>query len=151
MSVTTAELADFIGKKVTIVQNLSKPNEKGDLAEEHEGTLVAAAGDAVMFKPKGKTNATLIDVAAIESITPGQEKAKALTRRALKVVTFGTARAHLLERHAVTLAWVNAATEQEAFDYHNSLNHEELDLGHVHKAKDDKKADDAAEDDGDDD
>lgn len=148
MSVTATDLAEFVGKKVTLVHNLDKPNESGETAEELEGTLVASAGDAIMFKPKGKTNATLIDIAAIESVTYSQEKAKALTRKALKPVKYGQARAHLLERHAATLADVNAMSEKDAFDKHEAIDHEASDLGHTHKASD---KDDGAEDDGDED
>jgi hypothetical protein len=31
-------------------------------------------------------------------------------------------------------------TEEQALEYHNSLDHEKLDLGHVHVAKEDKSS-----------
>ncbi len=135
MSVATVDLAEFVNKKVTLVRNLSAPNEKGETAEELEGTLVAVAGDALMFKPKGKTNALLIDTADVESVNFAQEKAKTLSRKTLKVVTHGQARTHLLERHAYTLAAINAMSETEAFRTHEGIDHEAADLGHVHGDK----------------
>jgi len=135
MAVTALDLSDFVNKKVTLVRNLTTPNEKGELAEELEGTLVAVAGDAVMFKPKGKTNALLIDLPDVESVNFAQEKAKTLSRKTLKVVTHGQARTHLLERHAYTLAQINGMSETEAFRIHEAIDHEADDLGHVHGEK----------------
>jgi hypothetical protein len=147
MSVTTLDLTEFVNKKVVLVRNLAKPNDKGETAEELEGTLVAVAGDALMFKPKGKTNALLIDTADVESVNFAQEKAKTLTRKTLKIVTHGQARTHLLERHAFTLTAINAMSETDAFKLHNEIDHEGSDLGHIHGEKPSK---DEAGDDSDD-
>ena len=125
----------FIGKKVVLTLNLKEPNADGQTAEEHEGTVEAAHGGMAMFKYKGKTSATLLELADIEAIDYAPERAKKLARKTLKVVEFGQARNHLLERHGYTLTQVNGLTEQEADDQHLAIDHEASDLGHVHGDK----------------
>lgn len=122
----------FIGKKVVLVQLLDKPNEKGEGAEELEGTLEAVAGEMVMFKQKGKTSPTLIETSKIDNIDHAPEKAKNLTARKLKPIDFGQARAHLLDRHGMTLAQVNEMSEKDALALHEQIDHDGL--GHVHEA-----------------
>lgn len=148
MSVTASELTQYADKRVTLVRNLAKPNEKGETAEELEGTVAAVAGDAIMFKPKGKTNALLIEVDEIESIDFAKDKGKTLSRKVLKIVTYGQARTHLLERHGWTLAAINETSEADAFRLHNEIDHEAADLGHVHKDKDEasSESEDSASD-----
>ena len=141
------DLNQFKEKKVTLVVN---PADGGD-AEELEGTVVAVTGSAIMFRPKGKTSPRIIEKGAIECIEHAATGDKKLGVRTLKVVQFGQARAHLLERHGATLKTVNALTEKEAFDQHAALDHVALDLGHVHKDKDDEKADEQPESDTDED
>jgi hypothetical protein len=135
------DLNQFKEKKVTLVVN---PAEGGD-AEELEGTVVAVTGSAIMFRPKGKTSPRIIEKGSIESIEHAATGDKKLAVRTLKVVQFGQARAHLLERHGSTLKAVNAMTEKEAFDLHAGLDHVALDLGHVHKDKADKPEAEAPE------
>ena len=45
---------EFVGKKIVLTRNLDQPNDKGELAEEIEGTLEAANDQGILFKPKGK-------------------------------------------------------------------------------------------------
>lgn len=129
------DFKSFEGKKVVLVRNLDKANDKGETAEELEGTLVAVASEALMFKPKGKTSSVLIEIKDVESINHADTSARKLTRKTLKIVEFGQARNHILERHGLTLTSVNALSEKDAYDWHQGLNHEELDLGHVHGEK----------------
>lgn len=142
MTVSVTDLKEYEDKKVVLVRNLAKPNDKGDTAEELEGTLVAVAGDAVMFKQKGKATAGLIDIGDIERVDHADTGSKKLVRKTLKVVKFGQARNHLLERHGYTVTQVNEITEKEAYDLHASIDHEAQDLGHVHKDKADDEASD---------
>ena len=142
MSVTTDEvkyseeqLAEFKDKKVVVTRNLAEPNEKGESAVEVEGTVQIGNALGLLIKPKGKTNFELIPAAEIEEITLAKESNKAIKRSKLQPVKLGQARRHLLERHGVQLAWVNSVTEEQALEYHNSLDHEDLDLGHVHVEK----------------
>ncbi|HEY6021857.1 MAG TPA: hypothetical protein VIY48_18930 [Candidatus Paceibacterota bacterium] len=132
----------YVDKKVVLTHNLSEPNADGNLAEEVEGTVMAVSGEMLMLKPKGKTNPILIELANVERIDFAPEKAKNLARKKLKIVQFGNARAHLLERHGYTLTEVNEITENEAFASHEDIDHEAADLGHVHvdKEKDEEKS-----------
>jgi hypothetical protein len=147
MTTATVEKADYgtlVSKKVTIVRNLKTANEKGETAEEVEGTVQAANEMGILIKPKGKTNFHLIEMSEIEDVFLTPEGDKKFTRSKLKMVEPGKMRRHLLDRHGLTLKWCNEASEEDAVKYHDSLNHEELDLGHVHVAKE-EKADDATE------
>lgn len=139
------DLNDYSGKKVKLVRNLDKPNAKGETAEELEGTVEAVAGDALMFRPKGKTSATIINASEIESIDYAETGVKKLSRRILKAVKHGQARAHLLERHGFTVTQVNEMTEKQALDIHDGIDHEGNDLGHTHKSKDEDESDDNEE------
>lgn len=144
MSTATIEKAEWktlVSKKVTIVRNLPEPNEKGESSVEIEGTVQAINDEAVLIKPKGKVNFEMIPAGEIEEIYPTPEGDKKFTRSKLKEVAEGAMRRHLLDRHGITLTWANAATEEQAVEYHSGLNHEELDLGHVHVAE---KAEEAA-------
>lgn len=132
---TEAQLAEFAGKRVTVTQNLSEPNEKGESAVEIEGVVEIGNALGLLIKPKGAVQLKMIGVDEIEEIVPAKEKSQALKRAELQPVKLGQARRHLMERHGVTLKWVNENTEEAAFEYHESLDHEQLDLGHVHKEK----------------
>lgn len=131
MAETTLNLAKFTGKKVVVVHT---PDGKTD-AEELEGTAEAANDNGILVKPKGKTQLVLIEAARIEDVRFVDEKPKALSRKTLKIVQFGQARAHLLERHAWTVKQVNEISEKDAFELHEKIDHEKLDLGHVHGEK----------------
>jgi hypothetical protein len=125
----------YAGKRVVVTRNLKEPNDKGELAEELEGTLVAANPLGIMFTPKGQTKAEIIESGDIEEVRLAPDKAKKLTARKLQPVELGKARAHLLERHGLKLADVNKLTEEDALEYHDQLDHVALDLGHIHVAE----------------
>lgn len=132
---TATDLSQYTGKKVIVTQNLAAPDADGNSAVEVEGTVQVGNASGVLIKPKGKATFDLIEAASIEEIRLAPEKDKAFKASKLKLVTVGQARRHLLERHGVTLKWANSVTEEQALEYHNSLNHVELDLGHVHSEK----------------
>ena len=144
MSTTTSErdLAQYEGKKVVITQNLKEPNENGETAVEVEGQVQVGNENGVLIKPKGKTNFALIEAQDIEDIRLAPEKDKSLKASKLKLVKVGSARRHLLERHGVTLKWANSVSEEQALQYHDSIDHVEADLGHVHVDKSEKADDD---------
>ena len=150
MSTTTTErdLAQYEGKRVVITQNLKEPNENGESAVEVEGQVQVGNENGVLLKPKGKTNFTLIEAGDIEEIRLAPEKDKNIKASKLRLVKVGQARRHMLERHGVTLSWANSVTEEQALEYHNTLDHEELDLGHVHvdKAEKESESDDEGSD-----
>lgn len=135
MTQATIERADYgtlVSKKVTIVKNLKEANDKGETSEEIEGTVQAVNAMGILIKPKGKVNFDLVETGDIEEVFLTPEGDKKFTRSKLKDVEDGKMRRHLLDRHGVTLKWANEATEEEAVAYHNTLDHEKLDLGHVH-------------------
>lgn len=132
---TADQLAEFSGKKVVVTRNLSEPNEKGETAVEVEGQVQVANEIGILIKPKGKVQFDLIPISEIEEINLAKEGNKPLKASKLQPVKLGQARRHLLERHGVQLKWANEVTEEQAFEYHESLNHKELDLGHFHEAK----------------
>lgn len=141
MTTATVEKSDYgtlVSKKVTIVRNLATPNAKGESAEEIEGTVQASNAMGILIKPKGQVNFKLVEHNEIEDVFLTPEGDKKFTRSKLKLVEAGKMRRHLLDRHGLTLKWCNEATEEDAVAYHNSLNHEELDLGHIHVAKEEK-------------
>lgn len=104
-----------------------------DTASEIEGTVIAANAGGIVLKEKGKTKQHLLDNDEIVEVRRAEETAKPLSAKTLKLVTYGQARSHLLERHGLTLKQVNELTEQGALDFHNGLDHNGLDLGHVHE------------------
>lgn len=127
---STENLEQYTGKKVLVTVKA----EDGTFTEV-EGTVEVGTPDGVLIKPKGKTKIDLIEAASIEEIKYVAEAPKAITAKKLKLVTFGQARGHLLERHGYKLADINGMTEQAAFDFHAGLDHKALDLGHVHEDK----------------
>ena len=128
MGVTLEELQPFIDKEAVfhIVQ------EDGSL-EEVRGTIRAATVAGVPYKQKGKSDLKLTTYDKIEEISLAPEKAKSVTRKRLDPIELGKARQHLVDRHGVSVAWAKDASEQDAFNYHSDLSHD--DLGHYHAAK----------------
>lgn len=140
---TTGTLTQYTDQKVIVQVKLDEPNAEGATLVEVEGTCLAANELGVLFKPKGRTKAELIEADKIESINFAPEKARVLKPISLKEVAYGDARKHLLERHGVALSWVNneATTEASALEYHQTLDH--ADLGHNHDPKPEKAKDEA--------
>lgn len=137
----------YVGKKIILTVNLKEANEKGELAEEIEGTLEAANAMGLMVKPKGQVKARIIELSDIEGeLRLAPTKEKALTARKIKPVQLGQAKSHLLERHGFRLQDVNAMSEEEAYNGHAKIDHVADNLGHVHVDKSDApKADEAGE------
>lgn len=120
----------YVGKKVLVTVK----GENGD-AVEVEGTVDVGNDLGLVIKPKGKTRLDIIEQDDIIEIKYVADAPKPLAAKTLKVVEFGQARNHLLERHGYTLTDINKMDEQAAFDFHASLDHVALNLGHVHGAK----------------
>lgn len=149
MSTSTSErdLAQYADKKVTIVRNLPEPNEKGEGVVEIEGVVQVANEHGLLIKPKGQVKFELVPASEIEEVYLAKETTKKLKRSKLKLVPLGQARRHLIERHGITLEWANNVTEEQAMEYHASLDHAELDLGHIHVDKSSENEDDDNEND----
>lgn len=121
-------LEQYNGKRVLVT------TKNGDEANEIEGTVESGNPLGLLIKPKGKTNLVLLEidqVIEIKVVTPPVAQ-KALKAKKLRKVELGQARTHLLERHGYSLKDINAMTEEAAFEFHASLDHVSLDLGHVH-------------------
>lgn len=148
MTTTTEEkdLTQFAGKKVTVVRNLKEPDKDGNTTVEVEGHVQVVNALGLLIKPKGKVQFELIEKDEIEDVFVAPEKDKALKVSKIKPVKEGLVRRHLLDRHGLNLGWVNSVTEEEAKTYHNSLDHVELDLGHVHVDKDESAGDESDDD-----
>jgi hypothetical protein len=149
---TADQLGEYQNKRVKVIRNLSEPDENGNGAVEIEGTVQAGNELGLLIKPKGQVSFKLIDRAEIEDISLVADKSSELKRSKLKPVKVGQARRHLLERHGYKLTDVNGMTEEQAMEFHDSLDHEALDLGHVHVAESEKSdvADEASDSDADD-
>lgn len=131
---TTAASVDYSqynGQKVvlTLVPE-GESTEPGKL----EGKVEVGNALGVLFKIKGKAQPELVEASRITGVEAAPEKPKELKAKTLKPVELGGVRAHLLERHGVSLDWANSVTEEQAKEYHDGLDHEALKLGHVHKA-----------------
>lgn len=142
---TTSELDQYQGKKVilTVVNPDAKEGEPSD--REIEGKAEAANALGIMLKPKGKTGLELYEADQILAVNYAPEKERELKAKMLKPVEHGNAKQHLVDRHGYKLAEINKMEETSAFEFHNGLDHKELDLGHYHGVKEDKPEGEAAE------
>lgn len=125
MSVTLEDLQPFVDKEAIfhLIQ------EDGS-TKEITGTIKAATVAGVPYKEKGKAGLELTTVDKFYEIDYAPVKAKSVTQKKLNPVEFGQARQHLIDRHGVQLSWAKDATEKDAFEWHNNLDHS--DLGHSH-------------------
>jgi putative ubiquitin-RnfH superfamily antitoxin RatB of RatAB toxin-antitoxin module len=130
------DYASYKGKRVVVTYNA--PN--GELVEV-EGLVETGNAIGILIKPKGKAQVDLIEVDRIENVTEIEDGPKKLRRKPLGLIAEAKARAHLLERHAYTLAQVNGMTDESAFKLHESIDHDASDLGHYHKASEDAAKD----------
>lgn len=131
---TGSQLSGYDGKRVVVTHNLPEKNDKGEGAVEIEGTVQVGNEIGLLIKPKGQVNFKLVPLGEIEpgSIKLVQDKSTTIKASKLKPVKIGQARRHLLERHGFTLTKVNGLTEEDAAKLHDSIDHVESDLGHVH-------------------
>jgi hypothetical protein len=142
---TALDLTKYDGKKV-VVQRTNSDN----VLEEVEGTVQTGNALGLLIKPKGKASVEIIEASSIEGVELAPEKAKKLGPKYIKEVELGQARQHLLDRHGATLNEVNEMTEQEAYDEHFEINHENEDIGHRHGEKPKRNQADVTDSDEDD-
>lgn len=125
-----SNLDQYNGKKVLVTVN-----QADGTATEIEGTVETANDLGILIKPKGKTKLELIEAANVAEVKLAPEALKSIAVKKLKPVELGQARAHLIDRHGYKLADINKMTEQDAFEFHASIDHKANDLGHVHVDK----------------
>lgn len=135
MGVTLEELQPFIDKEA--VFHLIKDD---NTLEQVTGTIKAATVAGVPFKRKGQSGLELTSVNKIEEIALAPAKVKSVTRKRLDPIELGKARQHLVDRHGVTVSWAKDAAEKDAFDYHATLDHDDLGHYHAEKVKDEREA-----------
>lgn len=130
MTQVANDLSQYAGKKIVVTIK----TDEGTF-EEVEGFAESANVLGILLKPKGKSAVQIIDPELIERVDYAPEKAKSLAVKYLKEIEFGGNRQHLLDRHSVQLAVVNAMDEASALELHQSIDHGSLDLGHRHGEK----------------
>lgn len=141
MSSTSTEktdLSEYTGKNVTVVRNLKEADADGNTTVEVECKVQVGNEQGLLVKPKGKVQFDLIPAGEIEEVFLTPDKAKKLTASKIKHPQIGGIRRHLLDRHGVNLEWANGVTEEQAKEYHDSIDHVKNDLGHVHVDKEEK-------------
>lgn len=136
---TTASVLENLeqhnGKKVVLTLVGPQTDDGEPAPTQVEGKVEMGNALGLLFKPKGKAQPELIEKDKILDIVPAPDKPKVLKAKSLKEVAADSVRSHLLERHGVDLDWANGATDEAAATYHDSLDHTQLKLGHVHKAE----------------
>lgn len=128
MAVAVTELQKLVDKDVV----LHLIQEDGSL-KEVEGKIKAASAAGVPFKPKGKADVELLFADQIEEASAAPTKPKSITQKKLKPIIEGQMRQHLADRHGIEISWCRDATEKDAVEFHNSIDHSKL--GHIHVAE----------------
>lgn len=134
MSVDLNTLDQYDGKQVILTLAASN----GD-AIEREGKIEAGSIAGIAFKEKGKRDVELIEPDEIVEIAEAPEKPKKLLIKKLKAASVNNARAHLADRHGWSRSELNNMTDDEAFNLHDELDHD--DLGHKHLVEEDDEED----------
>jgi hypothetical protein len=140
VTVTYEDLQPLEGKKVELVRR-AKDSDGNEINAMIEGRLDAVATVAVMLKPRGRQAADIIPLDEIVSVEAVAGAARKVQQKLLKPVDIDSARAHLADRHGLTLTEVNALPPQGALELHEKMDH--TDLGHRHGVKSDEDEADA--------
>jgi hypothetical protein len=119
------DLTEYTGKKVVVTVKA-----EDDGSEELEGKVEAASAIGLLLKPKGRTDLRLLEADDILDVETGTEPVRKLTVKYIKEVDEGQYRRHLVDRHGMTLSYINTLTEDQAKEIHESTDHS--DLGHQH-------------------
>jgi hypothetical protein len=94
------------------------------------GTVDIANEVAVLLKLRGKTNGLVLTPDQIVDYGLDDSKPVELKQKELKDTTLNTVRAHLADRHGLTLEEVNGLDEEAAAELHLTLDHGKL--SHTH-------------------
>lgn len=141
MTTTAIELTE-IEKLVDKESELTLLAEDGTTSKV-VGTVKAASAAGVAFKPKGQSSVKLLELREILAGEAAPEKPKPITQSKQKPVPEGQMRRHLATYHGISLKWCREATEEQAVEFHNGVDHS--DLGHKHVAEEEKKEEAPAE------
>lgn len=134
----TKDLSKWTGKRVTVVRNLPEPDADGNATVEIEGLVQVGNDMGILIKPKGKVTFDLIQLDEIEDVFEKPEESKELKASKIKPIKRENVKRHLLDRHGLTLDYVNGITDEQAEAAHNGIDHVASKLGHVHVAEEAK-------------
>ena len=138
VEVAERTLEDYKGKTVSIVLD-EHPEEAKEYVVEEATPL------AYILREKGKSKQELYLADRIVSWEPPAPKPPApLKAKRLGELTADKAKRHLLDFHAYTLSDVNKLSDKDALEFHGTIDHEALDLGHYHKKTEREAAIEAA-------
>ena len=130
-AIEDVDLTDYVDKRVEL---------KTITAEEAVvGTVSSAMPKAIAFKEKGKSSLVLIDATDIESIRMAPEAEAQMKPRRLNLAELDTVKRHLVDRHGYALADINAMSPEDAYSFHESIDH--TPLSHFHADPPAKKED----------
>lgn len=121
------DLSTLTGKRVTLTFHDKDSGE----AQTLEGRVEMGSPVGIMFKEKGKSNVLLIESGQIEELNELAPKEPNVSVKTLQPIPLGRVRQHLADRHGYKRSDVNALTEQQAANLHDSLDHSEL--AHKHE------------------
>ena len=96
-----------------------------------EGTVEAGSPIGIVFRAKGKQGGELVEAKDILNIAEAVAGPKKLRQRTLPRVAEGKFREHLVDRHGYQISQIAELSEEEAEQFHSTLDH--TDLGHKHK------------------
>lgn len=116
------DLEEYEGKRVELKLNGEE--------EQLLGTVQSGAPEMIAFKEKGKAGLELVRKDEIEYIRLAAEAEPELRARRLNIVGLDTVKRHLVDRHGYALADINEMSSEEAFSFHENLDHEPL--SHYH-------------------
>lgn len=134
LSIMTAlDVSTYIGKKVIVT---AKDGEDG--SKEIEGKVEAASELGILIKPKGRNDLTLIEAGdLLDVLAPPEQERRLAVKYIKKDIEPGQMRRHLLDRHGLSISYVNGISESDAITYHDGVDHS--DLGHQHGERPKKK------------
>jgi hypothetical protein len=144
MTATLEQVQAFVEKE-SVVHLIQEDNT----LKEVTGTIKVANEVGIGFKEKGKSGIELLDLSRIEEIGAAPSKPKTVSKKKLLPVADEAVRQHLADRHGIELKWCREATDAQAVEFHNSIDH--ANLGHDHtkaESKDEELGEALADADG---
>ena len=125
---TEALLEDFVGKTVKAVIL----DDAGVRQESKEYKVEAANGGFYILREKGRSAPHLVPSLQIESFEVPEPKPVLLKAKRLKPVDDSAVKRHLLDTHGYKVGDINGISQEQAVALHESIDHQEIDLGHFH-------------------
>lgn len=119
---------NWLEKRVVAVVKLPNKNPI-----EIDGELKAVHQRGIMIRPRGRQANEMIETAYLTDIALYDDKPQPIKRKEMNQILYGSIRAHLADKHGVSLAMLNEEgfTEDQAYDYHLK-HHRETELSHIH-------------------